>query len=376
MVRTALLCVVTLVGPAIAAATGLRPPALGDADLLAGLPLALDTTAVIVPTAADAVALDAEMRAFAEQVAAVPAPEARLSALAEGMEARGLFSLEYVDVTRTAAATFHDRQGNCLSFTMLFVALARAANLATAYQTVTVPPTWSNDGQVVVANHVNAVVRTGARQITVVDFNLREYEGDRPSRRVGDDYVLALFYANLGAEALVRGDRAAALASLREAARLHPEVPGVWVNLGVLYARERLYDYAEAAYLRAVEVNPDELSALSNLAHVYAAIDEPELAAHYSKRVQSYRERNPYYHFALATEAYEERRPLAALAAVRKALKLKKDDPDFHALQGQAFEALGRMREATRSLQRAHALTAEDDRRHRARLPADTLALR
>ena len=84
-----------------------------------------------------------------------------------------MFSLEYAEVTRTASGTFHDRQGNCLSFTMLFVALARAVDLYATLSSVDVPPTWSYDGTVVVANHVNTVVRTGGGEETVVDFNIR-----------------------------------------------------------------------------------------------------------------------------------------------------------------------------------------------------------
>ena len=89
-----------------------------------------------------------------------------------------MFSREYAEVTRTASDTFHDRQGNCLSFTMLFVALAREAGLTANYQSVQVQPTWANDGQVVIASHVNAVVRTGFGEETVVDFNIRAATGD------------------------------------------------------------------------------------------------------------------------------------------------------------------------------------------------------
>lgn len=233
-------------------------------------------------------------------------------------------------VAPATAAVTGPRQSPVLSdadlIAALPLALARAANLSAVYQTVVVPPTWTSDGQVVVANHVNA---------------------------------------------LVRRDRGAALAHLRAAADAHPDVVGMWVNLGVLYARERRYGYAEAAYLRAIEVDPAELSALSNLVHVYTAIDEPELAAHYGMRVQSYRERNPYYHFPLAAEAYEQQRPMAALAAVRKALKLERDDADFHTLQGRAFETLGRSRDAARSFERARsnrrASTRSGGRRPRCR---------
>jgi tetratricopeptide (TPR) repeat protein len=374
-VRNTLLCVVLLVASTAAAATGPRQSAIDEAALVSGAALALESVAVAVPTREQALGLDGEMRAFVAQLAALRAPEARLAGLVNGMAARGLFSLEYAEVTRTAAATFHERQGNCLSFTMLFVALARAAGLSAVYQAVEVPPTWSNDGRVVIANHVNALVRTGVGEQTIVDFNQRDYEGRRPSRRVDDDYILALFHTNLGAEALLRGEHAVALAYLREAARVRPDLAGAWVNLGVLYSRSRLYDHAEAAYLRALEADPYEPSALANLVAVYAAIDEPELAADYRKRVQRYRERNPYYHFAVAERAYDDRQPLVALAAVRRALKLKRDEATFHALQGAALRELGRTREAEQSFVRARAHAAAEEARRRARVPFDPVAL-
>jgi tetratricopeptide (TPR) repeat protein len=374
MAQVALLYVVLLLA-SVAAVAGPRQPTFDEAALLSGASLALDAAAVVVPTREQAFGLDEEMRAFSDMLAEQRSPVARLSALVDGMAARGLFSLEYAEATQTTTATFRDRQGNCLSFTMLFVTLARAAGLPAAYQTVDVPPTWSNDGRVVIANHVNAVVRTGVGEQTIVDFNQRDYEGRGRSRRVGDDYILALFYTNLGAEALLRGERAAALAHLQAAARLRADLAGAWVNLGVLYARASLYDHAESAYLRALDADPDEPSALANLAAIYAAIDEPELAAAYGKRVQRYRERNPYYHFALAKRLYDERQPLAALAAVRKALRLDDDEAKFHALQGAALRELGREREAAQSFSRARIQAAVDDARRRAGTGSASLAL-
>ena len=128
---------------------------------------------------------------------------------------------------------------------------------------------------------------------------------------------------------------------------MHPDIAGLWVNLGVLYARHGKYEHAEAAYLRALEIDDDEPSALTNLALVYDALGETELAAEYRERVQGYRERNPYYHFALATRAYEEQQFADALASVRKALRLKPDEHEFYTLRGEVQAALGKSRDAT-----------------------------
>jgi tetratricopeptide (TPR) repeat protein len=376
MVRASLLGLVLLVATEAPAAATSRQALFDEAALVSGdaLELAAPDTPIVVPTHDEAVALDAEMQAFVAPLNDLRDPRRRLLALIKAMESRGMFSLEYAEVTRTAKSTFHDRQGNCLSFTMLFVTLARAAGLHASYQDVTVSPSWSYDGQVVVASHVNTVVRTGNDQ-TIVDFNVRPAEGTKHSRRVSDTHALGLFYTNLGAEAMVRGEHAAALAYYREAAAAHADVAGLWVNLGVLYSRHGRYEHAEAAYLRALDIDEDEPSALANLALVYQAIGEAELAAEYKKRVQGYRERNPYYHFASAAQAYEQQRYGDALASLRKALRLQPHEPEFYRLRGQAQTALGDSRSATKSFERAREYREAEELRAQARVELGGLAL-
>ena len=157
---------------------------------------------------------------------------------------------------------------------------------------------------------------------------------------------------------------------------MHPDIAGIWVNLGVLYARHGKYEHAEAAYLRALEVDDDEPSALTNLALVYEALGETELADEYRERVQGYRERNPYYHFALATRAYEEQQFADALASVRKALRLKPDEHEFYTLRGEAQTALGKARDASRSFELAREYAEVEQLRAQSRTEFGGLALR
>jgi tetratricopeptide (TPR) repeat protein len=376
MVRVSLLGIVLLVATTAGAAAATRHPLFDEAELIAGhaLPLGSPRAPTAVPTPEEVFALDDEMYAFVEPLTAMRDPNHKMVELIRAMEGRGMFSLEYAEVTRTARSTFHDRQGNCLSFTMLFVTLARAAGLRASYQSVDVPPSWSYDGQVVVANHVNTLVRTG-REETIVDFNIRPYERSQSRRRVADSYALGLFYTNLGAEAILAGDYDAALLYLREAAGAHADVAGLWVNLGVLYSRHALYEHAEAAYLRALAVDPDEPSALVNLALVYEMLEEPALAADYRERVQRYRERNPYYHFASATEAYAQQQYSTALASLRKALRLKPDEHAFYQLRGHVQEALGKPRHATQSFERAREYEAAEALRAESRVAFGGTAL-
>lgn len=370
MVRAPLRGTVVLFATVACAAPARGDSVLDDAQLVAGVSLAMASSSApfTIPSAAEAFALDAEMHEFVAPVLAIRDPRHRLLTLIQGLEQRGMFSLEYAEVTRTASATFHERQGNCLSFTMLFVSLARAAGLTASYQSVEVRPTWSNDGQVVIASHVNSVVRTSKGEETVVDFNIRGYQGDQHSRRVSDTYALGLFYTNLGAEALLRGEHEASLAYLREAAHVYPNIAGLWVNLGVLYSRHGQHERAAAAYLRALDVDDREPSALSNLVLAYDALGQPEKAAAYRARVQDYRERNPYYHYALATRAYDQQKFADALASVRRALRLKHDEHEFYTLRGQALTALGRPRDARQSFEQAREYEAIEYERSQARV--------
>ena len=157
---------------------------------------------------------------------------------------------------------------------------------------------------------------------------------------------------------------------------MNAEVAGLWVNLGVLYARRGLHEHAESAYLRALEIDDDEPSAIANLALVYDALGETQLAAEYRDRAQNYRERNPYYHFGLATEAYRQHRYEDALASVRKALRLKPEEHEFYSLRGQVQTALGKSREATNSFERAREYEYAETLRAQSRVAFGGLALR
>ncbi|HEY8520009.1 MAG TPA: tetratricopeptide repeat protein [Gammaproteobacteria bacterium] len=355
MVRAPLWCLIALL-TACAAPYGQRRPALPEAELLSGEGIGLSVPSDPPISREQAFGLDDTMREFVEaQVRGARRSNAALQRLVFGMRMMGLFSLEYDDsVTRTVRDTFYDRRGNCLSFTMLFVQLARAAGLDVRYQMVEVPPIWSAQADVVlVENHVNALVKMPQGGDFVIDFNVTDYRGRYPQREVDDDRILALFYNNRGAEALIRKEYDSSFRYLKAAIEADPDLAGPWLNLGVLYGRHERWEHADAAYLRALAADPGNRSALTNLANLHAYIGNDELAAYYQAETFRYQQRNPYYHYFLAKEAFDEGRFDDALEAVRQALRLKREVRDFHVLEAQALLELGQAAEAERSLERA-----------------------
>jgi Tfp pilus assembly protein PilF len=323
-----------------------RPAALSPVELL-NLDLDLgaeSSNSAPLVSRSEAFSVDEAMREFvATRVGTAEDQETKLEKLLLGMkEQHGAFSIEYEsEKTRTAQQTFHEGFGNCLSFTMLFVALAREAGLRAEYQLVATPPTWSSSfGGVVVNRHINARIALPHGNGYVVDFAFSATDDRYRTHPVSDDYALALFYNNLGAEALLRREYDLSYRYLKAAIAIDSEAADFWTNLGVLFSRLGRLEQADAAYLRALEVNPQDQSALANLVTVQVTLGNAELAETYRARIRRYQERNPYYHYATAKNAYQEQRYGDAMTAINQALRLKRDDDEFHALQAQVRNEL------------------------------------
>ena len=287
-------------------------------------------------------ALNDELRDYvATKVNDDPQARSRLRKLIRGMIDDGLLTLDYdANRTHTAIETFESRQGNCLSFSVLFAALAREANLDVTFQMVDIPPSFRADGEMILLNnHINVLVR-GVRsdvdflRAYVVDFNTAEYNGNYDTRKVDDSYAIALYFSNVAVESLQAGNSENAFRYLKKGIETNPAIPGIWVNLGVMYSRNKHHSMAVQAYQQALSIQPSNKSALVNLAASLHYLGREEESAYYSKKVAYYRARHPYYHYTQAQAAYQESRLEDAMAHLAEAIKLKKDEHQFYFLRG------------------------------------------
>ena len=274
-------------------------------------------------------------------------------------------------LTQTAADTFATKAGNCLSFTNLFVALARMAHLEARYQIVDVPPSFDSDLGLLFRNtHINVLVRNAdirgaGRADLTVDFN-RVDTGDYRRWLVSDAYAAGLFYNNLSVNHWRQGDDRRAFAYLAKALETYTGNPDLWVNLGAFYSKHGAYEPALAAHYRALRIDRRNRPAMAGLAAAYAGLGDMELSDTFTRRVEHYRRRNPFYHYALAQVAYQETDYVGALAAIDRALELKRDDHRFHYLRSLAQWQVGDRTEARASLVRAErfAIQAQTKRRY------------
>lgn len=302
-----------------------------------------------------------EMEAYvADTVTARKLASSRFRELFEGLARDGYFESVYsANATRTAADTFEQRAGNCLSYTSMFIALARIAGLDARYQIVDVPPSWDADaGFLIRYTHVNVLLRNlrlehQPGQDVIVDFNIVHPDPDYPREEVSDEYAESLFYANESVNRLRDNRPREAFALLRRAIDIAPENVDLWINLGAFYATQGAFDSAIEAYHVALQIDPRNKPAFSGLARSYYNVDDLEMATLYEEKVRNYRERNPYYYYALAQASYEQERFDEALEYVDVAISLHRRTARFHLLRGLVEHRLGHPDSARASLERA-----------------------
>ena len=202
--------------------------------------------------AVDVLALDAEMQAFvAEIVDRSVTSKAILVNLLDRMLNSGPYVLHYDNLkTYTAMETFHAREGNCLSFTNLFVALARAAGLKVYFQEVRVPDNWEREGGTWMYNrHINARVNLKEEGEYVVDFNLTPLRSEFQQRRISDQLALSQYYNNMGVYWMMAESYDLSYLNLQKAISLSANKAYFWTNLGALYRRVGDDSRAESSWL-------------------------------------------------------------------------------------------------------------------------------
>jgi len=338
----------------------------GEQELLSGDVIfgeVIDTSEIPDPGIFD---IDDDMRAFvAEHVDGNRASRERTRQLLSAMIETGLMSLDYNDArTKTARQTFHDRVGNCISFTSMFVALAREANVDVAFQTVEVPPIWYSDSDLIILNnHVNALVKPNFDSRVVVDFNVTDLKGDYETREVSDEYALALYYNNVAMDALRARKYEQSFRLLKKSIETYPDIAGNWANLGVIYSRSGADDYAIAAYLKALDLDKNHRPSLTNLAALHRGRGDHEVAETYARQIRRYQEQNPYYHYSHALAAYNNGDLETASERLAQALKLKDSEHKFYQLQGLIAARQGDAELALRSIKRARSLAVYSDAR-------------
>jgi Flp pilus assembly protein TadD len=303
-----------------------------------------------------------EMVAFIEEnIRGARNRYARMKRLIYAIMGGDAFELVYDDTTRTARQTFEDRHGNCLSFTNMFIAMARYLEISASYQEVDIPPDWSLAGEsFLFSQHVNVNVDLGADEIRIVDFNMYDFNTTYERRIISDQRARAHYFSNIGVDHMLVGDRRDAYLNFRRAIQEDSTFAPAWINMGILHRREKHPGYAEAAYSRALEIDQFNPVAMSNLASLYDEAGMTEKAQEYRDWVRSHRMKNPYYRYHLARDAVAEGDYQTAIGHLNYAIRHRENESRFYSLLSISHLMSGDKAAAQRWMKKAEAVAVQE----------------
>ncbi|MEL7289666.1 MAG: tetratricopeptide repeat protein, partial [Pseudomonadota bacterium] len=186
-----------------------------------------------------------------------------------------------------------------------------------------------------------------------VDFDPQMLRNYFPRNAVSKNKVIAMYYNNKGADALVANSYTRAYSYFRAAAKVAPELQQSWVNLGVLYRMVDEYEQAEMTYKHALSLNEENLTAWENLSILYTYQDRDNEALKITQMVEAKRKHNPYYHYILGEQALEAGDIALAIVHYERGLRLDNARHEILFGMAKAYHELGDVSEAQRYLERA-----------------------
>lgn len=250
----------------------------------------------------------------------------------------------------SAQEVFENRKANCISYTNLFVGMARSIGINAEYAEVTEVESYSKVGDTVVYNsHVCAVVFKGPNHY-LIDFSLRPHKNYHFWRALSDLEAAAVFYNNIGAQKYLEEDHPdrikEALTYFYMARKLAPTLPQVYNNLGVIELNQNNILEAEKYFRTALERRPGYFAAYSNLGSLYLTRGELDNALTLYKVAVESSPENKYAFHALARLQIRKGYNKEAERSLRKALALDQRFTEARHELGRLFLRSGRLTDA------------------------------
>ena len=324
------------------------------------VPAAVTQAVPPMPRPEQVMAVPPELRAQLQQqvIAAGGSERSRLERLTVFLFQKSGLGMEYSPgTTLTVEQAYRTRKANCLTFTLLTVALARESGLRAYGQELDDIVAWSVDDDIIYGfNHANAGITMGRSHLTV-DVARNLVMARDPPRPISDQRLLALYYNNRAAELLAGASPAAAAPYMAMALQLAPRYAAAWANAGVLYLRQGDPRAAERDYLKALALDPENASALVNLVTLYRNNGDEAHRVIYERRIEKIQVKNPYFQFLQAEDEEKQGDYADAVKHYQRAIRLYDGDSYFYLGLAHAYQQLGDERHARRAMNRAAALS-------------------
>lgn len=286
-----------------------------------------------------------------------PPPTVRFQRLAHFIVSDDGLGMTYQEnATYTVSEAYATRQANCLTFTLLVLALAREAGLEAYPQELGETLSWREvDGTVYRDNHINTGIRVGGHRYTIdpaADLVLLQ----QAPTIVSHERLLAHYYNNVAVDRLQEGRLSVAMQDMAVALALDPRYATLWSNVGVMHLRSGDTDAAEHAYQKALALDPKDASALFNMVQLLDRRGDRR-EEYYRQRLARVEQNDPLQQYLEALDFERAKDYPHAIAHLQHAIQIKQDEDRFYAALARVYQSAGDTRRASSALARAQSLS-------------------
>lgn len=184
-------------------------------------------------------------------------------------------------------------------------------------------------------------------------------------RRVSQSMVASMYYNNVAAEALVKGQYDKAYGLLKLSLQQDNQFLPAINTLAVLYRYKGLVEEAEALYKLALTIDPDDMNALYNYAIILGEQNRLDEWADVHKVMELARIHNPYYYYSMAQQAYFDKEYKLALNWYKKRLIRPITAMNSILVFLEHIGLTGDERKAEVNMEKALSLTNDSNNKHR-----------
>ena len=259
-----------------------------------------------------------------------------------------------------ATETWRQKQGDCLSLTVLAFSMAHQMKMTAQMQEVKVGVLFDRrEGLDFLSEHVNVLLRRSGQlrwsegrlepADMIIDFE-PQVSSNREGQALSDNAILARFYNNIAVEHFVNGNHILAYAHFKAAILADPGFPPSYSNLALLYQRTALLADAEQLLRLAVRLSDANVIPLTALYQLMLAQGRQKDAAHYARLLQSKREQDPYHLIDLGIKHLNDGEIYEAITALRQAQRRTNGFEEVHRYLAEAYLRAGDQDQANEQL--------------------------
>ncbi|MCX7545736.1 tetratricopeptide repeat protein [Marinicella gelatinilytica] len=229
--------------------------------------------------------------------------------------------------TLTAEQAITQNAGNCLTLAILTNALANTTNVGVYYELARTPPVFQREnGYLLSSQHIQTVIFE--KKVGGIFYSSKPLElkidyystaGSRTLRRVSVEEFQSMYYSNVAAESLIKGDSNVAYWNLKKALRIDPDNPIALNMLAVLYRNMGYDQYAERVFVHGLSLAKNQLELLSNYHHYLIEKGRQQEAAQVAVVIDDYHDPDPFKWIDMADQALFDGRYQQAVKYYKKA---------------------------------------------------------